>query len=91
MLIDASLLRRAKLENIERLATSLGVELPRRKRDAIYANQLVSAVASKIRRDSMLDELRRITSPRSQRTAPSTSPARSSVTTKTSSARFRLA
>ena len=61
MLIDASLLRRAKIENIERLAKSLGVDPPRRKRDAVYANQLVSAVATKIRREAMMDELRRLT------------------------------
>lgn len=61
MLIDSSLLRRARLENIERLAASLGVEAPRRKRDATYATQLVSAVASRIRRDAMMDELKRLT------------------------------
>lgn len=61
MLIDASLLRRARIENIERLAKSLGVESPRRRRDAVYANQLVSAVATKIRRDAMMDELRKLT------------------------------
>lgn len=54
MLIDASLLRRAKLENIERLARSLGVDVPRRKRDSVYANQLVGAIASRIRRDAMM-------------------------------------
>jgi hypothetical protein len=62
MLIDASLLRRAKLENIERLARSLGVDVPRRKRDSVYANQLVGAIASRIRRDAMMDELRKLTS-----------------------------
>jgi len=63
MLIDLSLLRRASLENVERLAKSLGVEVPRRtRRDNVYANQLVSAVATKIRREAMLDELRRLTS-----------------------------
>ncbi len=61
MLIDASLLRRAKLENIERLARSLGVDVPRRKRDSVYANQLVGAIASRIRRDAMMDELRKLT------------------------------
>ena len=71
MLIDLSLLRRASLENVERLAKSLGVDVPKRtRRDNVYANQLVSAVATKIRRDAMLDELRRLTSltgPRSKR------------------------
>jgi hypothetical protein len=61
MLIDVSLLRRAKIENVERLAKSLGVDAPRRKRDSVYANQLVSAIATKIRRDAMMDELRRLT------------------------------
>lgn len=61
MLIDASLLRRARIENIERLAKALGVDAPRRRRDAVYANQLVSAVATKIRREAMMDELRRLT------------------------------
>lgn len=89
MLIDASLLRRAKLENIERLASSLGVELPRRRRDGIYANQLVSAVASKIRRDSMLDELRRLTTPRPSRNVPAAMPSRPA--SKPAQSRFRLA
>lgn len=62
MLIDTSLLRRASLENVERLAKSLGVDVPKRqRRDGVYANQLVSAVATKIRRDAMMDELRRLT------------------------------
>lgn len=61
MLIDVSLLRRAKLENVERLAKSLGVDPPRRRRDAAYANQLISAIATKIRREAMMDELRRLT------------------------------
>jgi hypothetical protein len=63
MLIDVSLLRRASLENVERLAKSLGVDVPKRtRRDNVYASQLVSAVATKIRRDAMMDELRRLTS-----------------------------
>ena len=90
MLIDASLLRRAKPENIERLASSLGVELPRRRRDGIYANQLVSAVASKIRRDSMLDELRRLTTPRPSRHVPASMPSRPAAKP-ASQSRFRLA
>ena len=64
MLIDTSLLRRAKIENVERLAKSLGVDVPKpatRRRDAVYANQLVSAVATKIRREAMMEELRRLT------------------------------
>lgn len=61
MMIDASLLRRAKLENLERLAKALGVALPRRKRDVIYERQLVAALASRIQRDAMLDEFRRLT------------------------------
>jgi hypothetical protein len=65
MLLDTSLLRRARLENIERLAKAIGVEPPRRRRDNVYANQLVNAVASKIRRDAMMDELKRLTSLRS--------------------------
>jgi hypothetical protein len=40
----------------------MGVDAPRRpKRDVVYANQLVSAVATKIRRDAMMDELRKLT------------------------------
>jgi hypothetical protein len=63
MLIDVSLLRRASIENVERLAKSLGVDVPKRaRRDNVYASQLVSAVATKIRRDAMMDELRRLTS-----------------------------
>jgi len=62
MLIDASLLRRAKLENIERLAHSLGVDVPKRRRDSVYASQLVGAIASRIRRDAMMDELKKLTS-----------------------------
>lgn len=61
MLLDTSLLRRAKIENLERLAKSLGVDVPRRRRDGAYASQLVSAVATKIRRDAMMDELRKLT------------------------------
>lgn len=61
MMLDASLLRRAKLENLERLAKALGVALPRRKRDVIYERQLVVALASRIQRDAMLDEFRRLT------------------------------
>jgi hypothetical protein len=62
MLIDVSLLRRANIENVERLAKAMGVDAPRRaKRDLVYANQLVSAVATKIRRDAMMDELRKLT------------------------------
>lgn len=61
MLLDTSLLRRARLENVERLAKSLGVEAPRRRRDTVYHNQLVNAVASKIRREAMMEELRRLT------------------------------
>jgi hypothetical protein len=60
MLVDASLLRRAKLENVERLARSLGVTLPRRTRDNVYHSQLVSSVASKIRREAILEELKRM-------------------------------
>ncbi len=60
MLLDTSLLRRASLENVERLAKAIGVDAPRRRRDTVYANQLVNAVASKIRRDAMMDELKRI-------------------------------
>ena len=61
MLIDVSLLRRAKVENLERLAKSLGVDVPKRRRDGAYATQLVSALATKIRRDAMMDELRKLT------------------------------
>ncbi len=60
MLVDSSLLRRAKLENVERLARSLGVNFPRRSRDGVYHSQLVSSVASKIRREAIMDELRRM-------------------------------
>ncbi len=61
MLIDTSLLRRARIENVERLAKSLGVDVPKRRRDSAYATQLVSAVATKIRREAMMDELRKLT------------------------------
>lgn len=61
MLIDTSLLRRAKVENVERLAKALGVDVPKRRKDSTYANQLVSAVATKIRREAMMEELRRLT------------------------------
>ncbi len=61
MLLDVSLLRRAKIENVERLAKAMGVEAPKRRRDSVYANQLVSAIATKIRRDAMMDELKRLT------------------------------
>ena len=61
MLLDPSLLRRARLENIERLAKSLGVDPPRRRRDSVYHSQLVNSVASKIRREAMMQELRRLT------------------------------
>ncbi len=60
MLIDLSLLRRARLENVERLAKSLGVDPPKRRRDPAYANQLVTAVATKIRREAMMEELRKL-------------------------------
>ncbi|MFO0611169.1 MAG: hypothetical protein U0414_01180 [Polyangiaceae bacterium] len=66
MLLDVSLLRRARLENIERLAKAIGVDAPKRaRRDTVYASQLVSAVASKLRRDAMMDELKRLTTLRS--------------------------
>ncbi len=61
MLLDVSLLRRAKLENLERLAKAIGVALPRRKRDALYERQLVKAIAAKIQKDAMIDEFRRLT------------------------------
>jgi len=61
MLIDTSLLRRASIENVERLAKSLGVDVPKRRRDMVYANQLVSAVATRIRREAMMEELRKLT------------------------------
>jgi hypothetical protein len=61
MLLDPSLLRRARTENIERLAKAMGVEPPRRRRDPAYHSQLVSAVASRIRREAMMDELKRLT------------------------------
>jgi hypothetical protein len=61
MLLDTSLLRRARLENVERLAKAIGIDPPRRRRDTVYASQLVNAVASKIRRDAMMDELKRLT------------------------------
>ena len=61
MLIDTSLLRRASIENVERLAKSLGVDVPKRRRDVVYANQLVSAVATRIRREAMMEELRKLT------------------------------
>jgi hypothetical protein len=61
MLLDPSLLRRARTENIERLAKAMGVEAPRRRRDPSYHSQLVSAVASRIRREAMMDELKRLT------------------------------
>lgn len=59
MLLDVSLLRRARLENLERLAKAVGVALPRRRRDVVYASQLVSALASHFRRVAMMDEMRR--------------------------------
>lgn len=62
MLLDASLLRRANVDNLERLARALGVDTPKRRRDTLYQNQLVSALASRIRRDAMMDELKRLTS-----------------------------
>ncbi len=61
MLIDTSLLRRASIENVERLAKAMGVDVPKRKRDTVYANQLVSAVATRIRREAMMEELRKLT------------------------------
>jgi hypothetical protein len=60
MLVDASLLRRAKVENVERLARSLGVAFPKRPKDGVYHSQLVSSVASKIRREAILDELKKM-------------------------------
>lgn len=72
MLLDVSLLRRARIENIERLAKALGVpvkgEQPERKRDvmtttrarAAYQNQLVNAVMRELRRDAMRAEFERL-------------------------------
>jgi hypothetical protein len=80
MLIDASLLRRAKLENIERLARSLGVDVPKRRRDSVYASQLVGAIASRIRRDAMMDELKKLTTLGSSLVGGSTRSARTSRT-----------
>ncbi|MCC6552025.1 MAG: hypothetical protein IT372_03250 [Polyangiaceae bacterium] len=52
--LDIDCLREAKVENVERLATALGVKLPDRKRHdrRAYARELVRAVMLGLRRDA---------------------------------------
>ena len=61
MILDVSLLRRASVANLERLARSVDMPLPRRVKDArVYHQRLVEALASLIRREAMMQELRRL-------------------------------
>lgn len=57
--LDIDCLREARVENVERLASSLGVTLPeKRRRDRrTYIRELVRAVMLGLRRDA--DEARR--------------------------------
>jgi hypothetical protein len=57
--LDIDCLREARVENVERLASSLGVRLPeKRRRDRrTYIRELVRAVMLGLRRDA--DEARR--------------------------------
>jgi len=57
--LDIDCLREARVENVERLASSLGVKLPeKRRRDRrTYVRELVRAVMLGLRRDA--DEARR--------------------------------
>jgi hypothetical protein len=51
--LDIYCLREARLENVERLANSLGVKLPEGRRDRkAYARELVRAVMLGLRRDA---------------------------------------
>lgn len=59
MTLDVSLLRRAKVENLERLARSLGLDVPKGRRES-YVVRLIEAIATKVRRDAMLDELAKL-------------------------------
>jgi hypothetical protein len=66
MHLDVSLLRRARVENVERLAASLGVRLPRRPPTegryarSEYTNQLISNVMRELRRDALRAEFDRL-------------------------------
>ena len=52
--LDIDCLREAKIENVERLANSLGVKLPDRRRHdrRAYSRELVRAVMLGLRRDA---------------------------------------
>lgn len=67
MLLDDSLLRRATPKNLMRLAIALGLPVPPRapRAGTKQFKQLVTAIASKIRRDAMMDELNRLAAMRS--------------------------
>lgn len=58
MLLDVSLLRCAKVENLERLARSMGITVSHGR--APWAVRLVEAIATKVRQDAMLDELAKL-------------------------------
>jgi hypothetical protein len=59
MELDVECLRGATVENLERLAASLGLRLPPRGRDRAYARKLVQAVKRGIDRDAARARSRR--------------------------------
>lgn len=64
--IDIECLRDAKIENLERLATSLGLRLPARKRagESAYSRELVRQVAKGLRNDKAQQERSRFSARR---------------------------
>lgn len=57
MVLSLSMLRRAKVENLERLARALGVRVTR---GVAYEESLIHAIALMLRREAIMDELRRL-------------------------------
>ncbi len=59
--LDIGYLRRAKKENVERLARAIGVSLPRPSLEhTLYEDRLTAAVARELRKQSAFDELDRL-------------------------------
>jgi hypothetical protein len=59
MELDVECLRGATVENLERLAASLGLRLPPKGRDRAYVRKLVQAVKRGIDRDAVRAQNRR--------------------------------
>ncbi len=60
MIIDAQCLYEARIENVERLATSLGLELPTHVcKDRAYTRKLIRIVIEKISKERRHDRRQR--------------------------------